>query len=136
MSTIREALDDQGVLRLLNTTDVSLSDENLFITFVDSIAVWHINGEYYRLTKPNVYFPDESRRWFVNGLLHRPDGPAVEWSDGDQEWCVDGKLHRLDGPAIEWAGRKSWCIDAERLTEEQFNHHPLVIFYRLSLEHV
>jgi len=39
----------------------------------------------------------------------------------------DKILHRLDGPAFEWLnGRKSWYIDGEFLTEEQFNNHPKV----------
>jgi hypothetical protein len=72
--------------------------------------------------------------------LHRLDGPAVEQSSGYKGWFVGGKLHRLDGPAIEWpsgfalwpAGRNLWAIDDAELTAEQFEQHPLVIFYQLS----
>jgi hypothetical protein len=34
----------------------------------------------------------------------------------------DGQLHREDGPALECAdGDKSWWINGQRLTEEEFN---------------
>ena len=34
----------------------------------------------------------------------------------------DGQLHREDGPAVEWAnGDKSWYLNGQRLTEEEFN---------------
>jgi len=33
-----------------------------------------------------------------------------------------GKYHRLEGPAIKWAnGDKSWYLNDERLSEEEFN---------------
>jgi hypothetical protein len=64
--------------------------------------------------------------------LHRLDGPAVEYTDGSKLWLIHGKYHRLDGPAREWAdGLKCWCINDEQLTQEEFERHPLVIFWRL-----
>jgi hypothetical protein len=78
----------------------------------------------------------DRRVWWVNkeGLLHRLDGPAREWTDGSKEWWVNGKQHRLGGPAAVWSSdRKQWWVVGQRLTQEQFERHPLVIFYRLSM---
>lgn len=38
------------------------------------------------------------------------------------EWRNEkGELHREDGPAVEWVnGGKSWYINGEKLTEEQW----------------
>jgi hypothetical protein len=39
-----------------------------------------------------------------------------------KEWWLNDQLHREDGPAIEWAdGTKSWWLNGEYLTEEEFN---------------
>jgi hypothetical protein len=66
------------------------------------------------------------------GLLHRLDGPAIEWSDGTQMWFINGQRHRFDGPAVEWwDGRKFWWVLDKWVPQEQFERHPLVIFYRL-----
>jgi hypothetical protein len=75
-----------------------------------------------------------TKRWYnEKGQFHRLDGPAVEYADGFKLWYVNDKCHRLDGPAREWSyGRCEWWIDNEPLFSEQFERHPLVIFYRLS----
>jgi hypothetical protein len=78
-----------------------------------------------------------TKKWFnEEGKLHRLDGPAVEWADGDMSWWINGKQHRLDGPAVVWInGYKEWWIDDIKLSQKQFKRHPLVVLYRLSLEH-
>jgi hypothetical protein len=54
---------------------------------------------------------------------------------GIEEWWIHGKLHRIDGPAIEYpSGRKEWWINDEEFSKEEFEKHPLVIFYRVSCE--
>jgi hypothetical protein len=72
-------------------------------------------------------------RWFnEKGECHRLDGPAIKWLHGSSRWLINDKLHRLDGPAIEYAsGHKEWFIDGQNLTKEEFDKHPLVIFYSL-----
>jgi hypothetical protein len=79
--------------------------------------------------------PGGVKRWFNElGQCHRLDGPAAEYPSGLKEWWVDGKLHRLDGHAIEWYSYKEWWIDGVELTQQEFERHPLVVFYRLSEE--
>jgi hypothetical protein len=69
----------------------------------------------------------------VHNKLHCVDGPALTFQNGTQAWFINGKRHRIDGPAIEHAsGSKQWWVDGEELTQQQFEQHPLVIFYRLS----
>ncbi|MDP2696414.1 MAG: hypothetical protein Q8O87_04190 [bacterium] len=42
--------------------------------------------------------------------------------NGEKRWYKNGKRHREDGPAIEYAdGTKSWYINDNSLTEEEFN---------------
>ena len=66
--------------------------------------------------------------------LHREDGPAIEWDYGPKQWWVDGGLHRLDGPAVERRdGAVSWWfIHNKRLSEEEFNQHPLTLEHRFQ----
>jgi hypothetical protein len=69
------------------------------------------------------------------GQLHRLDGPAVEYMDGYRSWWIDGRFHRLDGPAIEDPSiDDEWFVDDKPLSEDEFERHPLVIFYRLCKE--
>jgi hypothetical protein len=71
------------------------------------------------------------------GKFHRLDGPAIEYPDGTKLWFMYGSYHRLDGPAIEFAdGDREWYIKGKKLTQQQFDQHPLVIFYRLSKDNV
>jgi hypothetical protein len=71
----------------------------------------------------------------VDGKRHRVDGPAYEYADGSRQWWMDGKRHRVDGPAVEWAdGSRQWWVDGERLSEEQFEKHPLRLEYVNSFE--
>ena len=53
-------------------------------------------------------------------MLHREDGPAVEGYDGYKAWYINGKRHREDGPAIEWKDGRSWYLNGEKLTEQEF----------------
>ena len=55
------------------------------------------------------------------GQISREDGlPAVECPEGN-EYYVDDKRHNTNGPAIEWSdGRKSYFINDEELTYEQW----------------
>ena len=48
---------------------------------------------------------------------------TVKVSDnGDKYWFLNGELHREDGPAVELPdGTKSWYLNDECLTEEEFN---------------
>jgi hypothetical protein len=102
---------------------------------VDGTKVWYVNGKLHRLGAPAREWANGSRQWWVNGKLHRTDGPAFLSCLG-QSWWVDNKLHRLDGPAIEYcSGTQELWVDNKKLTKEEFNQHPLVVFYRLSLEH-
>jgi hypothetical protein len=90
-------------------------------------------GEYHRLDGPAIEYINGHEEWWVNGRCHRLDGPAVELPGGSKQWWVDDKLHRLDGPAMEWAGGdNSWWVNYEKLTKEQFDRHPLVVFHRLT----
>jgi hypothetical protein len=77
-----------------------------------------------------------TKRWLnEKGKYHRLDGPAYEGSSGYKSWWVNGRLHRLDGPAVERPdGYKEWWINHWCLLENEFENHPLVIFYRLSRE--
>jgi hypothetical protein len=75
--------------------------------------------------------------WWINeeGKIHRLGGPAFEHTDGTREWWVDCNRHRLDGPAVEWSsGGSQWWVNGERMMQEEFNKHPLVIFWRLAQE--
>jgi hypothetical protein len=91
------------------------------------------HAQLHRLDGPAVEYIEGTKLWFNNNRHHRLKGPAREWSDGSKEWWVNDKLHRLDGPAREWAnGDRSWWIDYKELTQQQFERHPLVIFYRLT----
>jgi hypothetical protein len=68
----------------------------------------------------------------TSGLPHCLEGHAVEYLDGTKFWFVNGGLHRLDGPAVEYPdGIKQWWISGKWLFKEQFDQHPLVVFYRL-----
>jgi hypothetical protein len=71
--------------------------------------------------------------WFnERGQLHRLDGPAIEWWDGLTSWWVNGHRHRLEGPAIEDdTGVRRWWVMDKKLTQEEFEQHPLVVFHRL-----
>jgi hypothetical protein len=67
--------------------------------------------------------------------LHRLDGPAVQFGSGHKEWWINGKLHRLDGPAIVGSDRtEEWWVDGIKLTQQEFEQHPLVVFYRSTKE--
>ena len=69
----------------------------------------------------------------LNRILHRLCGPAIEYVSGTKVWFIDNKIHRIDGPAVEWhTGNKNWYIENERLTEEEFNQHPLVIEHKFQ----
>jgi hypothetical protein len=86
----------------------------------------------HRLDGPAFIHPNGLQQWCVNGKLHRMDGPAITYSGGEA-WYVNDKLHRLDGPAIAESNiQQRWYIDGEKLSKEQFDQHPLVIFYRLT----
>jgi hypothetical protein len=75
-----------------------------------------------------------AKTWVVNGQFHRLDGPAVKFPNGTKQWWVDGKCHRLDGPAITSKNYYAYYVHGIFLSEENFNKHPLVVFYRLSKE--
>jgi hypothetical protein len=89
---------------------------------------------------------DGNEFWYDEDYnLHRLGGPAAKWADGGEEWWVRGSWHRLDGPAITYnyydenrrqthPPEQRWWINDEELTQEQFDQHPLVVFYRLSKE--
>jgi len=74
--------------------------------------------------KDKFYYNDgttSSGYYDTSKQLHRVDGPAIESKDY-KAWYVDGKLHRIDSPAVEYAnGTKSWYIDGEEYSEEEFN---------------
>jgi hypothetical protein len=71
--------------------------------------------------------------WCVR-QFHRVDGPAFD-SQSVKAYYIEGKRHRLDGPAREWfSGDAEWWVVGKKLTQEQFDKHPLVIFHRLSKE--
>jgi hypothetical protein len=96
------------------------------------IRRWHNEGgEYHRLDGPAIVADDGTEEWHINGELHRVDGPAVTTLRG-KYWFIHNKPHRLDGPAIEWyGGTKEWWVNGKELTQDEFNQHPLVYFYRL-----
>jgi hypothetical protein len=103
---------------------------------VDSIGTKNWTNEkhcLHRLDGPAIECPSGYKAWYVNGKLHRLDGPAREQANGSKEWWVNGKRHRLDGPAIEGvAGAKEWWVNKIKLAQQEFDQHPLVIFYRLT----
>jgi hypothetical protein len=67
------------------------------------------------------------------GKLHRLDGPALTSTAGTKHWYIDGKRHRVDGPAVVWYNCDyEWWVDGKRLTQEEFDRHPLVVFAALS----
>jgi hypothetical protein len=79
--------------------------------------------------------PDDKFWYDKKGKFHRIDGPAVECVDGYRSWWVNGERHRLDGPAIVGLNNfQLWFIRDKELTQQQFERHPLVIFYRLCKE--
>jgi 8-oxo-dGTP diphosphatase len=47
---------------------------------------------------------------------------------------MNGQRHREDGPAVEWAdGMKSWYLNGEYLTEEEFNRKVHFVSYVAGL---
>jgi hypothetical protein len=96
--------------------------------------LWYEKNKLHRLDGPAVEYADGLKLWYVNDKLHRLDGPARESPDGSKEWWVNNELHRLDGPAFDWPDSPRWFIAGQHLTQPQFERHPLVIFYRLSVE--
>jgi hypothetical protein len=96
---------------------------------------WYANDKLHRIDKPAVICADGIHQWWVNGKIHRVDGPAFVTPNG-YAWYVNNRLHRLDGPATEEFrnGQKDWYIMGKPLSKEQFDRHPLVIFYRLCQE--
>jgi hypothetical protein len=73
------------------------------------------------------------KRWRnEKNKLHRLNGPAIV-DNGYEAWWVNGKRHRLDGPAMTWPdGINEWWVNGKELTQQGFERHPLVVFYRLS----
>jgi hypothetical protein len=78
-----------------------------------------------------------NKRWYNkpsqgSSQKHRVGGPAVE-THSVKAYYIDGQRHRLDGPAVEWTdGLKDWWVNGRRMTREEFDKHPLVVFWRLS----
>ena len=68
-----------------------------------------------------------TKRWTNStGQWHREDGPAIDYPSGSKLWYQNGNRHRLVGPAIEWAnGTRSYYINGQKLTEADWNEHPL-----------
>jgi hypothetical protein len=93
-------------------------------------------GRLHRLDGPAIEWDNGDKEWFIDGCYCRLDnGPTVEYHTGTREWWLGEKLHRLDGPAVVYSNNdEEWFVDDERLTQEQFNRHPLVIFRRLCKE--
>jgi hypothetical protein len=103
------------------------------VEWADGNREWYIDGKPHRSDGPAIEYASGRREWWVDDKLHRLDGPAIERPDGSKEWWFNGRRHRLDGPAIEWAsGDKAWWVDDTLLSQEQFDRHPLVVFYRLA----
>jgi hypothetical protein len=85
------------------------------------------------MTQSKCVTSAQGTKWWYNedNELHRLDGPAVEYA-GHRQWWVNNRWHRLDGPAIEGSpGMTEWYIKGVALTQEEFEQHPLVVFYRL-----
>lgn len=47
---------------------------------------------------------------------------SIEYSNGSRVWFKNGMVHREDGPAIIYfkTGKKSFYINGERISEEEF----------------
>jgi len=92
------------------------------------------NGKLHREDGPAIEREDGSKEWRIDGKLHRLDGPAYEDGNRYKSWWIDGKRHRVDGPAVEYVGGyKEWWVNNKHLTEEQFNNHPKVQYYRFNV---
>lgn len=50
-------------------------------------------------------------------------------------YSQDNMLHRLDGPAFQVGTYSSRWINGVRVNKNEFERHPLVIFFRLSKEY-
>jgi hypothetical protein len=92
-------------------------------------------NELHRLDGPAVVWSNDNKEWWLNGKRHRLGGPAIEWINGHKEWWIEGRFHRLDGPAVKWSnGDEQWWVMGKKLTQEEFEQHPLVVFCRLTKE--
>jgi hypothetical protein len=108
-----------------------VTDTNCIIGFRDKRWL-NKKGKLHRLDGPAIETDDGSQEWYVNGKLHRVGAPAAVTASGNKYWYINDRLHRLDGPAYEGrTGMKEWWINGKPLIQQQFERHPLVIFYRL-----
>lgn len=113
-------------------------NENGPAIITSQIKEWYVEGKRHRIDGPAIV-ADTLEEWWYEGQLHRIGGPAIV-SHRTKQWFVYGRLHRLDGPAFEEKVRGrfeafEYRIDGKFYSEEEFNNHPLVIFYRLSKEY-
>jgi len=72
--------------------------------------------------------------WYKNGDFHRNNNPAVVWDTGREEWYQNGECHRLNGFAIIDVVVKInvYYIHNKMLHPDQYEHHPLVLNYKLE----
>jgi hypothetical protein len=61
------------------------------------------------------------------GQFHREDGPAFEDKRGYKSWWINGEKHREDGPAVELYDVKSWFLNNNQYTEQEYKY---IIRYR------
>lgn len=71
--------------------------------------------------------------WIKKGkILHRDDGPAAVFDNGDKTWVINNLFHRLDGPAMFNGDEITYYISDEKIGEEYYWNHPMVVEYKLN----
>jgi hypothetical protein len=113
----------------------------------DGTKTWYKEGKLHRESGPAIEYADGDKLWYCEDVWHKTNGPAaisyrslgeeIAWAcygmshringpsyyveRGNKYWYNNNLLHRLDGPAVEFLnGEKSWFIEDERLTEENW----------------
>lgn len=117
-----------------STTKVNRKEKHrcIFCGKLEVTLFFDANGEYHSDDGPAESCNNCNKKfWFKHGKLHREGAPAVVSEDGEI-WYCEGLIHRLDGPATSSG---YFFIQGVAYSKEEFNSHPLVLFYRLSKEH-
>lgn len=84
------------------------------------LDIWYFNGMKHRTNGPAVKSKvDSSEEWFFNDVKHRLDGPAVTAAE-NYVWYKEGVIHREDGPALITPNQRTYYINGEHLTKEEW----------------
>jgi hypothetical protein len=87
-----------------------MEDDSTSSLAADGALEWkNQRGEFHRIGKPALIFPNGDVIWFVNDKLHRDDGPAVEYpSENKFEWYKDDEPYEPSAHEImAWKMKKN-----------------------------